>query len=248
MYIRSLFLTWILHIYTFPGGPKLLDPARPRPSVRSSRSQLITIEHSHRVMLFLASSSRSSAASSSASKPSSSRGGSQDPQELAKEWKRNLQKEMRKIDRDIAGIKREEDRAVKECKRLAKANQLSSARILAKQIAATRKTVERMHTTKAQLNSVSMNLQASASMMKVQGCISKSADIMHSMNQLVSVKEISETMRSMAREMEKSGLIEEIVGDTMESLDDGSLDEVADAEVERIMTELTSGVLHAAGA
>ncbi|RYH27247.1 hypothetical protein EON65_13660 [archaeon] len=113
-------------------------------------------------MLFLASSSRSSAASSSASKPSSSRGGSHDPQELAKEWKRNLQKEMRKIDRDIAGIKREEDRAVKECKRLAKANQLSSARILAKQIAATRKTVDRMHTTKAQLNSVSMNLQASA--------------------------------------------------------------------------------------
>lgn len=39
-------------------------------------------------------------------------------------------------------------------------------------------------------------------MVKVQGCIQKSADIMHTMNELVKVKDMSETMRQMAREME----------------------------------------------
>jgi len=38
-------------------------------------------------------------------------------------------------------------------------------------------------------------------------------------NRLVNVKEISETMTNMAREMEKAGLVEEIIGDTMESLE-----------------------------
>lgn len=177
-------------------------------------------------MLFL--SGNRTTGSTGASKPSSSsgsgsRGGKQDPTELAKEWKRNLQKEMRKIDREIVSIKREEERAVKECKKLAKANHLSSVKVLAKEIALTRKSVERMHTTKAMLNSVSMNLQASAgehsirkfivvdfscrfslspctlsfcfvlifrpilvvhtAMVKVNGCIAKSADIMHTMNQ-----------------------------------------------------------------
>lgn len=95
-------------------------------------------------MLFLAG-SRSSGSGSGASSSRSS-GGSKskgDPAELAKEWKRNLQKEMRKIEKDIAQIKREEDKAVKECKKLAKANQMSSAKILARQIAATRKTIDR---------------------------------------------------------------------------------------------------------
>ena len=45
-----------------------------------------------------------------------------------------------------------------------------------------RKTIERMYSTKAQLNSVTMNLQTAAAMMKVKGCISKSAAIMQSMN------------------------------------------------------------------
>lgn len=112
-------------------------------------------------MLFL-SGNRSSAAAPAARSSGSKGGGKQDTAEIAKEWKRNLQKEMRKIDRDIANIKREEDRASKECKKLAKAGQLSAAKILAREIVSTRRTIDRMHTTKTMLNSVSMNLQATA--------------------------------------------------------------------------------------
>ncbi len=43
-----------------------------------------------------------------------------DPIEQAKEWKRNLAKESRKLDRDIIALQRAEKRAMKECKIYAK--------------------------------------------------------------------------------------------------------------------------------
>jgi hypothetical protein len=43
-----------------------------------------------------------------------------DPIEQAKEWKRNLAKEARKLDRDILALQRAEKRAMKECKVYAK--------------------------------------------------------------------------------------------------------------------------------
>lgn len=151
----------------------------------------------------------------SASSSSNKKG---DVTDLAKEWKRNLQKEARKMDRDILNIKRQEDRAMKECQKLAKSNQLSAAKILAKEIVRTRKTIERMHVTKAQLNSVANNLQTSMSLMKLSGCMEKSTEIMGAMNKLINVGELRETMSNMAREMERTGLVDEIIGDAMDAM------------------------------
>lgn len=206
-------------------------------------------------MLFLANSGGGSSGGSSGGGSNSGGGGlfssffapKPDPVELAKEWKRKLQKEARAIDREITNIKRQEDRAMKECKALAKANRLPAAKILAKEIVRTRKMVERMYMAKAQLNSVSNTLQTSVSMIKMKGCIEKSAEIMGSMNKLVNVKEISETMRDMAREMERAGLVDEIIGETMDSMDEEGVDAEADREVDKVITEITAGVLSSAG-
>lgn len=84
-----------------------------------------------------------------------------DPLDLAKQWKRDLQKEIRRMERDISDIKRLEQKSLTECKALAKKGRMSAVKILAKEIANTRKTVERMYTAKAQLSSVSSTLQTS---------------------------------------------------------------------------------------
>lgn len=86
---------------------------------------------------------------------------SKDPQEVAKQWKRDLQKEIRRMDRDINDIKRSEQRSMAECKALAKKGRMGAVKILAKEVANTRRTVERMYTAKAQLNSVSTSLSTS---------------------------------------------------------------------------------------
>lgn len=84
-----------------------------------------------------------------------------DPIDQCKQWKRDLQKEIRRMDRDIADIKRAEQKSITECKTLAKKGRVSAVKVLAKEIANTRRTVERMYIAKAQLNSVSSSLQTS---------------------------------------------------------------------------------------
>jgi len=86
---------------------------------------------------------------------------SKDPADLAKQWKRDLQKEIRRMDRDINDIKRSEQRSMAECRALAKKGRLGAVKILAKEVANTRRTVERMYVAKAQLNSVSSTLTTS---------------------------------------------------------------------------------------
>lgn len=116
-------------------------------------------------------------------------------------------------------MKKEEQKSLKECKKLVKEGQPNSAKILAKEIVNVRRTVDRMYATKAQLNSVIMNLQTAASMMKMQGAISKSNDIMRTMNQLINIPELKETMNTMSREMMKTGLIDEIMSDAFSSIE-----------------------------
>lgn len=166
-----------------------------------------------------------------------------DPYDQAKEWKRNLQKEIRRMDRDISNLKRAEQRSIKECQSLAKKNRVSAVKILAKEIVNTRKTMERMYMAKAQMGSVQSQLQTQMSMLKMQGVMAKSAEIMEAMNQLVNIKEMREVMGKMAREMEHAGLVDEIIGETLESLEPEGLNDEADKEADKIVAEITGQVL-----
>ena len=164
------------------------------------------------------------------------------PADEAKEWKRQLSREMRRIDRDMNDLTRAEKNAAAECKKLAKQNQLPAAKLLAKEIVNTRKARERMMTAKAQLNSASMALQSSISLMKVQGVVAKSTEVMVAMNQLIKLPEVSKTMTAMAREMERAGLVESMISDTFEMIEPTDMDIAADAEVSKVIEELTSEI------
>jgi charged multivesicular body protein 2A len=57
-----------------------------------------------------------------------------DPLEQAKEWKRHMSREQRSMERDIVRIKKEESKAMAECKKLAKSGNISAVKIIAKEI------------------------------------------------------------------------------------------------------------------
>jgi len=83
-------------------------------------------------------------------------------------------------------------------------------------------------------------------MMKVAGVMQKSTQIMGIMNNLVKLPQINQVMMSMAREMEKAGLIEEVMEDVMDN--DAELDEQADEELDKVVEEITLGIKTAATA
>jgi len=91
---------------------------------------------------------------------------------------------------------------------------------------------------KAMLTSVQMQIQMQISTIKVAGCMQKSADVLKSLNALVKIPELSHVCQEMAREMEKAGLVEELVSDAMDSVDTTDEDEV-DLEVQKVLDELT---------
>ena len=80
--------------------------------------------------------------------------------------------------------------------------------------------------------------------LRISGALQKSTDVMKSMNSLINIPEMSKTMRAMSKEMEKSGLIEEMMNDAIDDVTDfdGMQDQV-DNEVENILYELTAGQL-----
>jgi len=137
-------------------------------------------------------------------------------------------------------IKNEETKVKQSIKQAAKRGDMSTAKLLAKEIVRSRKAVARLHTSKAQMNSVVMQMQNQMAQQKVMGHMVKSTEVMGAMNRLVKVGDIRQTMQAMQKEMCKAGLIEEMVDDSMEALDEDADEDAADEEVAKVMEELNA--------
>ncbi|KAI9178727.1 Vacuolar protein-sorting-associated protein 24 [Blastocladiella emersonii ATCC 22665] len=173
--------------------------------------------------------------------------GIQSPEEQVKKWRGNLRAQDRVLDRQIRGIEAEEAKVKRTLKDAAKKGNRAACVSLAKELVRSRKAKERLHTSKAQLNSVSMQLGQQLAALKVAGALQKSTEIMKSVNGLVKLPEIQAQMQDMAREMMKAGIIEEMIDDTITSLDDDEVEEEAEEEVNRVLFEITDGLLGQGG-
>lgn len=71
----------------------------------------------------------------------------------------------------------------------------------------------------------------------------KSVEVMTLMNSLMRVPQMNAVMMAMSREMEKAGLMEEMMDDTLSSMDDEEeLDDAAEEEVDKALDDVLAGV------
>jgi len=167
-----------------------------------------------------------------------------EPKEQVSEWCKKLRKESNQIDRQINGIRREEAKVTKSLKDAAKKGDKDVCKILAKEVVHSRKTVNKLYCAKANINSIQMQMKGQLATVKVAGSLSKSTEVMKTMQQLVKLPEIQKTMMEMSREMMKAGIIEEMMEDTMESITDADdMEEEANEEIDKVLYELTAGKL-----
>jgi len=158
---------------------------------------------------------------------------------MARQWNRNLKREMRRIDRDVMGMTASEKKTVAEIKKLAAKKEMSSVKILAKELVMLRKSRDRMLLTKTQLNSISNQLTQQVALSKLTNCFEKSAEVMQAMNKIINVPEVHEIMTQMGKEMENMGLIEGIMGDAIdETLADIETEEQSEIEIRKLLEEL----------
>jgi len=169
---------------------------------------------------------------------------SADPKEQVQDWCKKIRKEGYNLDRQINAIKREELKVSKSLKDAAKKGDKDVCKILAKEIINSRKSVNKLYTAKANLNSVQNQMKGQLATLKVAGALSQSADVMKSMSALVKIPETQKVMMELSKEMMKAGIIEEMLDDTMEGLNEGEeLEEAAQEEIDKIILELTTGKL-----
>mmetsp|Transcript_42309 Transcript_42309/g.75809 ORF Transcript_42309/g.75809 Transcript_42309/m.75809 type:complete len:439 (+) Transcript_42309:112-1428(+) len=78
--------------------------------------------------------------------------------ERIQEWRRQLQSELRKLERNISGLSQEENKCKREMKSLVKRGQQPAAKSLARQILRSRAAADRLKQTKTKLAAVQLRL------------------------------------------------------------------------------------------
>ncbi|KAJ8097507.1 Snf7 family [Lipomyces tetrasporus] len=160
-----------------------------------------------------------------------------------------LRKNQRQLDKQLSNLNSLEIKTKSMIKAAAKRGDAASARTLAKELYNVRKHRTRLYNSKAQLASVGMQVNETFAVRKIQGSMKSSTGVMKEVNSLVRLPELTGTMRELSQELMKAGIMDEMVGDTLDTLDeaDGVLEEEADAEVDAILSEITGGRLGQAG-
>lgn len=112
-------------------------------------------------------------------------------------------------------------------------------RDFARELVRARRTSSRLVTSKAQLNSVQMQVNEAFSVRKIEGSIRASVGIMKDVNSLIRLPKLSGTMHELSVELMRAGIIEEMVEDTLP--EDGDMlleDDEAEAEVDKVLGEI----------
>ncbi|WFD46712.1 Vacuolar protein-sorting-associated protein 24 [Malassezia furfur] len=168
-------------------------------------------------------------------------------EERAREVQRRLRQEQRALDREVRQIDQATAKVKADIKRLAIKGDTKNATMLAREVVRSNKHRTRLITSKAQLNSISLQLQQQLSMFKVTGTLQKSTEIMKLSNNLIRLPQMSQSMREMSAELMKAGILEEMMNDTLDASalgeDQEELEEEAQEEVDNVLHELTDGKL-----
>lgn len=164
-----------------------------------------------------------------------------------------IRSNTRQLDRDIAQLKTLDTKtrqfilnASKRAERNpSQARQATvELKTFARELVRIRKQNARLTTSRAQLQSVQMQVNEAFSVRKIQGSLKKSTGIMKDVNTLVKLPELSGTMHQLSTELVRAGIIEEMVDDAI--TDPNMLEEEeeeADAEVDKILQEILQGKL-----
>ncbi|XP_050702540.1 charged multivesicular body protein 3-like isoform X2 [Eriocheir sinensis] len=152
---------------------------------------------------------------------------------MVNEWCSKIRKEGYVLDRQIRTIQREEEKVKRSMKDAAKRGDKDVCRVLAREVVQARRTIGRIYTSKAHLNSVQSQMKGQLATLRVAGSLQQSTEVMKAMQELVKLPEISKTMQELSREMCKAGIMEEMLEDTLDTMEPEEMEEEVQAEVDK---------------
>jgi len=155
--------------------------------------------------------------------------------QIIREQKRMVQRSIRSLERERDGLKRDEQKLIIEIKKNAKANQMRSVKIQAKDLVRIRKHQEKFVELTAQLRAISLQMTQMASVQALTDSMKQVSKSMVKLNKQVKLPELQKVMQEFAKESEKLEMKQEIMGDAIEDAMDSNEDE---EESEQIVSQV----------
>ncbi|CUS20551.1 LAQU0S01e09208g1_1 [Lachancea quebecensis] len=163
-----------------------------------------------------------------------------DPKEQHRKIRTLVRRNGRSLDKSLRELNALQSKTQALIKRSAKQNDTRSVRIYARELYQINKQYKRMYTSKAQLQSVGMKIDEAFRMQSLQENMALSAGLMREVNSLVRLPYLQSSMMELEKELVKSGLISEMIDDTMEmATEDEDMEEEAEQEVKKIVDQYT---------
>jgi len=148
--------------------------------------------------------------------------------------KRSLERNIREIERDERKIKQNLHHAVKK-------NYTESARRMAIQLVKAKRYKERIEDMISQLNTLMVDLRQASARLRLTNTLDVSTKVMESLNNISNYSTITKNMNSLSTEMDKAGLVQELMEDSIDAITDVSQAE-DEEKINLIIEEATKNV------
>lgn len=159
--------------------------------------------------------------------------------DIIKEQKRMINRSIRQLEREKLGMQREEQKLTMEIKKQAKANQMKSVGIMAKDLVRMRKHQEKFTGLVANLRAVSLQMTSMSSTVVMTESMKNCTRAMAVMNRQMNMPQLQHIMKEFEKNAEMLNMKEEMFGDAIEdAMDDEEDEEETDQIVAQVLDEI----------
>ena len=138
----------------------------------------------------------------------------------AKNWKKSIRQQRRELEHSQRRIEREEEKLKIRVKQVMKEGGQEAALPLVKELVNSRKAKSKILKTCLQLDSLVREIDLQIAQVKVCGAFQQSAQVTHLINQFIRVPELQQSMNQLQMEMERAGVMSEMMDETFEMGDE----------------------------
>eukprot|EP01088_Endostelium_zonatum_P000221 TRINITY_DN1036_c0_g1_i2.p1 TRINITY_DN1036_c0_g1~~TRINITY_DN1036_c0_g1_i2.p1 ORF type:complete len:284 (-),score=132.66 TRINITY_DN1036_c0_g1_i2:94-945(-) len=140
------------------------------------------------------------------------------PKEILRENQRKLQRSIRDIDRERGKLQQQEKTLIVDIKKMAQANQISAAKIMARDLVRTRAHVTKFYNLKSHLQAVSLRIQTLQSTQAMAEAMRGATRAMMVMNRQMNIPAMQRILMSFEMESEKMDMKGEMMGDAIDGI------------------------------
>lgn len=174
------------------------------------------------------------------------------PAELLRENKRMLDKAIRELDRERIGLQNQDKKLIAEIKKMAKANQMESVKVMAKSLVRNRHAITKMYQLKSQLQAVSLRMATLKSTQAMSEAMRGATRAMGAMNRQMNMPALQKIMRDFEMQNERMEMTSDVMGDAIDDAfegedEEGETEELVNSVLDEIGIDLNSTLLTAPG-